>query len=87
MKMYSVFLIFLLSGCVVNITPDSFIYQDENVETHVDLKHIKSKMTHNPVLFDLSELSVTTKAGVVLKGVKLSHKYALINIIFLVVAA
>ncbi|MDB2387343.1 lysophospholipase [Shewanella sp.] len=82
MKIFSVILIFLLSGCSINITPDTFIYQDKKVETHLDLKHIKSKMTHDHASFDLSELAIETKAGVVLKGIKLSHKDALINIIF-----
>ena len=82
MKFYSAILIFVLSGCSINITPDSFIYQDAKVETHLDLKHIKSKLTHDPALFELSELSFRTKTGIALKGVKLSHKDALINIIF-----
>lgn len=82
MKFYSAILIFVLSGCSINITPDSFIYQDEKVETHLDLKQIKSKLTHDPALFELSELSLRTKTGIALKGVKLSHKDALINIIF-----
>ena len=41
MKFYSCILIFVLSGCAIYITPDSFIDQDEKVETHLDLKHIK----------------------------------------------
>lgn len=82
MKICTIILFFLLSGCAVNITTDSFVYQDEQVETHLDLKQIKSTMTHDSTLTDLSELSVTTTKGVVLKGVKLSHKNALTNIVF-----
>jgi len=82
MKICIITLIFLLSACAANITTDSFIYQDDKVEAQLDLKQIKSTMTHEAALIQLSELSVKTAQGVVLKGVKLTHKNALINIIF-----
>jgi len=81
MKISFIILIFLFSGCAINITPDSFVYQDEKVEPHLDLDHIQTEMTQDPALYKLTELSVTTPDGVVLKGVKLSHENALINIV------
>jgi len=82
MKIWIITLAFFLSGCAINITPDNFIYQDDEVEKRLDLAHIKSKMHNDSALTTLSELSVTTIDGVVLKGLKLSHKEALTNIVF-----
>lgn len=82
MKICTIILLFLVSGCSINITPDSFIYQDTKVESHLDLETIKSKMTQDLALISLSELSITTTEGLVLKGVKLSHKNAIINVVF-----
>jgi len=82
MKVCSIILILLLAGCAVNITPESFIYQDKQVEPQLDLAHIKSKMTHDSASYNLEKLAVTTTEGVVLKGIKLSHKNARINIVF-----
>ena len=82
MKICTMILVLLLSGCAVNITPDSFIYQDDKVENHLDLKKIQTKINQDSTLIDISEVSLTTQEGLLLKGVKLLHKDALINIIF-----
>lgn len=82
MKICAVILTFLLSGCAVNITPDSFIYQDDKVEKQLDLKQIQTKVTRDPALVDISEVALTAQEGLTLKGVKLLHKDAQVNIIF-----
>lgn len=82
MKIWTIILIFLLSGCAINITEDSFIHQDENVEKQLDLKQIKAKVTHDSALTEITEISLETPDGLLLKGIKLSHKNALINIVF-----
>jgi hypothetical protein len=82
MKICTLILVCLLSGCAINITPNSFIYQDDKVEEQLDLKRIQTKIDQSPALVDISEVSLTTQEGLTLKGVKLLHKDALINIIF-----
>jgi len=74
-------LLFLLSGCSVNITADSFIYQDEEVEAQVNVEEIRGKITHNSALINIAETSLTTQEGSVLKGVKLLRSDAMMNII------
>ncbi|KGJ91736.1 alpha/beta hydrolase [Colwellia psychrerythraea] len=81
MKITVIFLLFLLSGCAVNITADSFIYQDDKVEAQLNLKEIRGKVIHNAALIDISEVVLTTQEGSVLKGVKLLRQNAVINII------
>ena len=83
MKICTLILIFLLPGCAVNITADSFIYQDEKVEPKLDLQTIKEKVTNNVALINISEVSLTTSDGSVLKGVKLLRKDALSNIVLM----
>lgn len=82
MKICTIILIVLLSGCAVNITPNSFIYQDDQVESQLDLNKIQTKVDQAPALVDISQVSLTTKDGLLLKGVKLLHKDARINVIF-----
>ena len=82
MKTCALILLFLLSGCAVNITADSFIYQDDEVEAQVDLAQIRGKVTHNSILINISEVALTTQEGSVLKGVKLLRQDAVINIVF-----
>ncbi|ALO36759.1 hypothetical protein CMT41_16625 [Colwellia sp. MT41] len=75
-------IIFMLSGCAVNITADSFIYQDDKVEPSLDLIQINNKITHDATLIDISKISLTTPEGLLLNGVKLLHKNAQVNVIF-----
>ncbi|WP_157465939.1 alpha/beta hydrolase [Colwellia sp. TT2012] len=75
-------IIFMLSGCAVNITADSFIYQDDKVEPSLDLIQINNKITHHATLIDISKISLTTPEGLLLNGVKLLHKNAQVNVIF-----
>ena len=82
MKICTIILVIFLSGCAINITPNSFIYQDDKVEKRLDLKKIQTKIDQDPTLVDISEVSLTTQEGLLLKGVKLLHKDALVNIIF-----
>lgn len=82
MKTCTIFLLLLLSGCAINITPDSFIYQDEKVEAPLDLVQINSKITHHTDLINISKVSLTTQDDLLLNGVKLLHKNAQLNVIF-----
>lgn len=82
MKISIIILTLLLSGCAVNITTDTFIYQDETVEQQLDLKQIKAKITHDSDLTEILDISLKTPNGLTLKGVKLLHKKAIVNIIF-----
>jgi fermentation-respiration switch protein FrsA (DUF1100 family) len=82
MKIYTAILIFLLSGCSINITTDTFIYQDEIVEKQLDLVQIKTKLTHETLLTELSEIQLKTPKGLTLRGIKMLHKNALVNVVF-----
>lgn len=82
MKIFTIILIILLPGCAINITTDSFIYQDEKIESTLDLEKIRGKISQDPTLIAISDISLTTQEGLVLNGVKLLHKKALINIVF-----
>ncbi|GAA0812529.1 hypothetical protein GCM10009111_06620 [Colwellia asteriadis] len=74
-------LLFLLSGCSVNITKDNFIYQDEKVEVQLDLAAISAKITNDADLTTVSTVSLVTDAGETLKGVQLLHEKARVNIV------
>jgi alpha/beta superfamily hydrolase len=82
MKTCTIILILLLSGCAVNITADSFIYQDEKIEKQLDLNKIKAKITNDSTLTDISKITLKTQEGLTLNGVKLLHENALVNIVF-----
>ncbi len=82
MKIYIAILLFLLSGCAVNITPKSFIYQDENIESPLDLVEIKNKITIDSNLVEITNISVSSQEGLRLNGVKLTHEDAQANVIF-----
>ncbi len=82
MKICTIILILLLSGCAVNITADSFIYQDEKIEKQLDLNIIKAKVTNDSTLIDISKITLKTQEGLTLNGVKLLHENALVNVVF-----
>jgi hypothetical protein len=82
MKIFTIIVIILLSGCAINITTDSFIYQDEKIESTLDLEKIRGKISQDPTLIAISDISLTTQEGLILNGIKLLHKKALINIVF-----
>ncbi|WP_299947846.1 hypothetical protein [uncultured Microbulbifer sp.] len=82
MKAYMIILAALLSGCTANITASSFIYQDKTIEKHIDLNKISIKLKSHSPLINLSGVTLTTQDGALLKGIKLLHKDARINIVF-----
>lgn len=82
MKSYAIFLTFLITSCSVNITPQSFIYQDQDVEKQLDLAEIQSKIRHDQNLISISKIALKTQEGLTLNGVKLTHENATINIVF-----
>lgn len=72
----------LLSGCSINITPDTFIYQDEIVEKNLNLADIKSELNQSDAAIEITAVSLTSHDGLALKGIQLLHKDALANLIF-----
>ena len=82
MKIWAITFVVLLSGCTINITPNSFIYQDDKVESQLDINKIGTKIEQDSALIDISDISLTTQEGLLLRGVKLLHKNARVNIIF-----
>jgi len=70
-----------MSGCTVNIATDNFIYQDDAIETF-DLNALKENVHQDSELTHLSEVSLTTNDGLTLKGLKLLHENAKVNVVF-----
>ncbi|GHB70953.1 hypothetical protein GCM10008107_20540 [Psychrosphaera saromensis] len=70
-----------LSGCAVNITPDSFIYQDEEVEILLNLQEIETKLATSSETAVVSNISLVTEHGLTLNGVKLINQDATANVI------
>ena len=81
MRIATLILVFLMSGCTINIATDNFIYQDEAIE-QLDLDIIKTEVNQDATLTNISEVSLTTQDGLTLKGVKLLHENAKVNIVF-----
>mgnify|MGYP005995715625 CR=1 FL=1 len=79
MKTLLITLTLLLSGCAINITPASFIYQSEKVEPQLDIKAIDVKMSNAPS--SVSNISVITPNGITLNGIKLTKTDAIVNVI------
>lgn len=70
-----------LSGCAVNITADSFIYQDEAVEAPLNLQEIEAKLASSTETAVVSNISLVTEDGLTLNGVKLLNQDATANVI------
>lgn len=73
--------LFLLSGCSVNIITDKFIYRDDKVEEKLDLIAIDENVVHDSKVTKILEVPLTTVDGVKLKDSKIFHENARINII------
>lgn len=80
MRICILVLVFLMSGCTVNIATDNFIYQDEAIEKF-DLNTLKENVTQDSQLTNLSAVSLTTNDGLTLKGIKFLHENAKINVV------
>ncbi len=74
-------ILLLLSGCAINLTTDSFVYQDKAVESQVNLAQIMTKITDDNTLITLNQVEVITKDNIKLKGVEFTHKNAIANIV------
>ncbi|GIU17739.1 MULTISPECIES: alpha/beta hydrolase [unclassified Shewanella] len=81
-KAFSFLAMLLLTGCSINITPDTFIYQDDVVEKNLNLAAIKSELTLSDAAIEVTAVSLTTHDGLTLKGIQLLHEEALANLIF-----
>lgn len=84
MKHLSILFILLLCGCSINITSQSFIHQDEQVEPSLNLERIEAKLTNAPMasgLAKLSKTSITTPSGLTLNGINLSNNQAKVNVL------
>ncbi|MBU2918278.1 alpha/beta hydrolase [Psychrosphaera sp. F3M07] len=79
MKYLFIIAALLLSGCAINITPASFIYQSEKVEPQLDIKAIDVKMSNAPS--SVSNISVITQTGITLNGIKLTKTDAIVNVV------
>lgn len=82
MKATTLLLFLLLSGCTANYTTQSFVYQDEKPEQGHDIDKIQNHLNDEDIIATVSAISLITKDGSTLKGVKLINKDALVNIVF-----
>jgi hypothetical protein len=74
-------ILLLLSGCAINLTTDSFVYQDKAVEAQLNLTEIKTKITDDNGLINLNQVEVITSDNIKLKGVEFLHNNAIANIV------
>jgi len=81
MKKIVIILCFMLGGCAVNINTQTFIYQDDELETAVDVDVVMSKLTNKQQLLTITKTSVATSDGLTLQGIKLSHQQATANLV------
>lgn len=81
MRICILVLVILMSGCTVNIATDNFIYQDDAIEKF-DLNALKENIHQDSQLTNLSEISLITNDGLTLKGLKLLHENAKVNVVF-----
>ncbi|NRA61738.1 MAG: alpha/beta hydrolase [Psychrobium sp.] len=81
MKHVAIIFIFLLSGCAINITPQSFIYQSDEIEKELNLPDIQSSLSKSSTDATVSSISVSSKDGLLLNGIKLTHQQATVNIV------
>ena len=82
LKVVPIIGLLLLSGCSINITPDTFIYQDEVVEKNLNLTDIKSKLDQQDDAIEIGAVALTTDDGLTLRGVKLLRPDAEANLLF-----
>jgi PBP1b-binding outer membrane lipoprotein LpoB len=53
----------LLSGCAIDITTKSFVYQADNIDPALNLSDIQTTPSNAPVYSALSTVSLTSEDG------------------------
>ncbi|MFT5940071.1 MAG: pimeloyl-ACP methyl ester carboxylesterase [Paraglaciecola sp.] len=81
MKLITFIFALLLSGCAVDITTKSFVYQADDVDQSLDLGEIQTTLTNAPVHSALSTVSLTSHDFLTLNGIKLIHEDAKVNVV------
>lgn len=82
MKIVLLIIITLLTGCSTNITTQSFVYQDKQLEQSLNIDQIKTELADAKVSASVSQISLTTEDGITLRGIKLIREDARVNIVF-----
>lgn len=82
MKIITVLFFLLLSGCSANYTTESFVYQDEQPEKELNITKIQAELIESNITGVVSPVSLVAEDGIMLRGVKLTNKDALVNIVF-----
>lgn len=82
MKTILLLAIFLLAGCSANYTTESFVYQDKQLDTQLDLNKIRADLAETDSSAVVSAVSLISEDGITLRGIKLIQKDARINIVF-----
>ncbi len=74
------FFIVLLSGCVINVTPQNLIYQSSDVEK-LDLTHFQGKAFKEGISVAVKPVTVTGARGNQIRGVQALYHGAKANIV------
>lgn len=81
MKTITLFILLLLTGCSANYTTESFVYQDEQLESQLNLDKIQTDLIETESSAVVSTVSLKADDGITLRGIKLIQKDALVNIV------
>jgi alpha-beta hydrolase superfamily lysophospholipase len=81
MKLITLIFALLLSGCAIDITTKSFVYQADNIDPALNLSDIQTTLSNAPVHSALSTVSLTSEDGLTLNGIKLIHDDAKVNVV------
>ena len=82
MKTVTILFILLLTGCSANYTTESFVYQDKQPEKQLNINKIQTQLVEANISADVKAVSLTAEDGITLRGVQLSNKNAIVNIVF-----
>lgn len=81
MKFIALIFAVLLSGCAIDVTTKSFVYQADNVDPALKLSDIQTALSNAPEHSVLSTVSLTSQDGLTLNGIKLLHDDAKVNVV------
>lgn len=70
----------LLSGCAINVSPATFIKQDQSV-TPMDTTSLHARVNRDDASMGLTRIKLTNGQGIILRGIALSYPDAIANIV------
>ncbi len=85
MRLISVFFLYtlgigLLTGCAINVSPATFIQQDQSV-TPMDITGLHNLVNEDDTKMGITRVKLTNAQGITLRGVALAYPDAIANIV------